>query len=218
MSKRARADDAPREIAPSAPTDREVAPEGADKEDTGALAALAAWCDDHLREIGEMYTQDDGVDDSPLADVATARKWVDDQFDLFVDALGVQQSMELSEAHRGVLADVWRKVAADTTRVYCMRNSFAAGSRFIHGFHLGGSAVEMCREIDHASSDIYEEWTFALGWKLARSVMEVCTEEEKSEAEDEPVEESSSDDGAEEDESESEDESSDNDSSSDGEK
>ena len=73
----------------------------------------------------------------------------------------------------------------------------------MHGFQFKDPAAEMCREIDNASSDIYEEWTFALGWKLARCIMNACTEDDKSEVEDEPVEESSEEEDGEEGEEES---------------
>lgn len=186
----------------------ESAPEGADDEDVSALTALAGWADDQLKEVGELYTHEEDTDTSPLADAASVRLWADQQFDAFVDALASEQSMEVCEEHRGKLAEAWRKSAADVARVYCMRSAFTAGSQFLHGFQFKDPAAEMCREIDNASSDIYEEWTFALGWKLARCIMNACTEDDKSEVEDEPVEESSEEEDGEEDGEEGEEESS----------
>ena len=52
----------------------------------------------------------------------------------------------------GVLAEAWRKAAADAVRVYCMRFSFLSGSQFIHGFHFNAPAVEMCRFIGFDSA------------------------------------------------------------------
>lgn len=170
-------------------------PAGADADDPQAMSALAGWCDDQLREIGEMYTHEEDVDDSPLVRVGAVRTWCDEQFDPFVEALESQQSMQLSEARRGALAEAWRKTAADAIRVYCMRNSFMTGSRFIHDFHFNAPAVERCREIEAANTDVYEEWIFTLGWNLARAILEQCTEADESEPEDEPVEESSEDEG-----------------------
>lgn len=201
MSKRARGgEEAPGQSSTAAaPASADISPK-----DTPEMSALAGWCDDQLREIGEMYTHEEDVNVSPLADVTAVREWADNQFSWFVDALASERSMELSEARRGILAEAWRKTAADTVRVYCMRNSFMSGSHFIHGFHYNAPTVGMCREIENASSDIYEEWVFTLGWKLAHAITDACAEVEESEAEDEPVEESSEDEGEDEDSSEEE--------------
>lgn len=204
MSKRLRDEEA----APgqSLVTDAETrAAEASAQEDADAMSALAGWCDDQLREVGELFPQDkESSGNLQLPDVASVREWVDCQFASFVDALESERSMILSEEHRGLLAEGWRKTATDTVRVYCMRNARHVCSPCIDGFHFNSVAAESCHELDNKASELYEEWIFTLGWKLAHSVTHACTENDESEASDEPVEESEEDEGEEEESSEGE--------------
>ena len=190
MSKRHRPD----EGAPVLST-RPAQAEGDAEEDAHALTALAGWCDDQLRDVSHLYMRERDGGAASMTCSATMHAWADDQFGGFIDALESERSVQLSEGHRGALAAAWRRGALDAARVHCMRQSFLPDSPFLKDFHFQLVAADAARDIESAAGDLFDEWIFTLGWKLARAITDMCVEVDESEAEDEPVEESSEEEG-----------------------
>lgn len=169
--------------------------EGGADEGARALTALAGWCDDQLRDVGHLYMRERDGDAAFMTCKPTMHAWADDQFDCFVDALESERCVKLTEGRRGALAAAWRKGALDAARVHYMRHSFLPDSPFLKDFHFQLVAADAARDIESASGDLFDEWIFTLGWKLARAITDMCVEVDESEPEDEPVEESSEEEG-----------------------
>ena len=171
MSKRHRPD----EGAPVLST-RPAQAEGDAEEDAHALTALAGWCDDQLRDVSHLYMRERDGGAASMTCSATMHAWADDQFGGFIDALESERSVQLSEGHRGALAAAWRRGALDAARVHCMRHSFLPDSPFLKDFHFQLVAADAARDIESAAGDLFDEWIFTLGWKLARAITDMCVE------------------------------------------
>lgn len=180
-----------------------VAADASDTNDRDALLSdLAAWCDQELREAAEQHTGDIvslQCENSELIRVTNA------SFEDFLEAMNQDQRVTVEEHKKGCVAEAWRQAIADATRLNALTSLFTESS-FASRFHSTIPARDALKGIMESSTDLVDEWYFALGYELAGCILSAGGKQQDSEddSEDEPVDDDDSDDeGDEEDDSDS---------------